>query len=155
MIDLVNLKEITKDGRIEFNRSKTKRHYSIKVEPEALAIINKYKGKNYLIGVLDRYTNHTDFRKRTNKALQRIGGTEKGKQGAKTFRPLFPQITTYWARHTWATIAASLDIPKETISQALGHGGHSVTDIYIDFDRKKVDEANRRVIDYVLGKNCI
>ena len=46
--------------------------------------------------------------------------------------------------------AASLDIPKETIAAALGHGGNTVTDIYIDFDRRKVDEANRRVLDWVL-----
>lgn len=58
----------------------------------------------------------------------------------------------YWARHTLATIAASLDIPKETISHALGHGNDTVTDIYIDFDKKKVDEANRKVLDYVFGK---
>ena len=54
-----------------------------------------------------------------------------------------------WALHTSATIASSLDIPKETIAAALGHGGNTVTDIYIDFDQKKVDEANRKVIDHV------
>lgn len=151
MVDLVKLREISKDGRVEFNRSKTKRHYSLKVEPEALAIIDKYRGKDYLLPILDRYKNHDDYRRRMNKALQRLGGTEQGKQGAKTYRPLFPELTTYWARHTWATIAASLDIPKETIAQALGHGGNTITDIYIDYDRRKVDEANRRVIDHVLG----
>jgi integrase len=52
-------------------------------------------------------------------------------------------------RHTWATLAAELDIPKETISAALGHGKKTVTDIYIQFDRKKIDEANRKVIDHV------
>ena len=58
----------------------------------------------------------------------------------------------YIARHTWATVAASLDIPKETISEALGHSiGSEVTSIYINFDRKKVDEANRKVIDMVNG----
>lgn len=47
-------------------------------------------------------------------------------------------------------MAASLDIPKETISAALGHEiGSRVTSIYIDFDRRKVDEANRRVLDWV------
>ena len=61
------------------------------------------------------------------------------------------ELTTYWARHSWATVAASLDIPKETIAAALGHGGNTVTDIYIDFDQKKVDEANRKVLDYVFG----
>lgn len=58
-------------------------------------------------------------------------------------------MSSHWARHSWATVAASLDIPKETIAAALGHGGNTVTDIYIDFDRQKVDDANRRVIDWV------
>lgn len=59
--------------------------------------------------------------------------------------------SSYWARHSWATVAASLDIPKETISEALGHEiGSRVTSIYINFDRRKVDEANRRVLDWVL-----
>ena len=49
-------------------------------------------------------------------------------------------------------MAASLDIPRETIAHALGHGNDTVTDIYIDFDKKKVDEANRKVLDFVFGK---
>lgn len=49
------------------------------------------------------------------------------------------------------TIAASLDIPKETIAAILGHGGNTTTDIYIDFDERKKDIAMRRVIDYVNG----
>ena len=65
--------------------------------------------------------------------------------------PKFPGISSYWSRHTWATIAASLDIPKETIAAALGHGGNTVTDIYIAFDQRKVDEANRKVIDHVFS----
>ena len=86
-----------------------------------------------------------------NENLQRIGGMKRvGRGGKKVFTPLFPNLTTYWARHTWATIAASLDIPKETIAAALGHGGNTVTDIYIDFDQRKVDEANRKVIDWAL-----
>lgn len=71
------------------------------------------------------------------------------KKNKKRYHALFPNITSYWARHTWATIAASLDIPKETIAAALGHGGNTTTDIYIDFDRRKVDEANRKVIDFL------
>ena len=149
-IDFFNLKEITSDGRIEYRRSKTGRLYSIKVEPEAMEIINKYRGKDFLLNMHDTYTRHQDYSKRLNKALQRIGKTTIGKRGAKTFEPLFSKITTYWARHTWATIAAELEVPKETIAAALGHGGNTVTDIYIDFDRKKVDEANRKVIDWVL-----
>ena len=80
-----------------------------------------------------------------------MGEVETLKRGKKIRWPLFPELTTYWARHTWATIAASLDIPNETIAAALGHGyGNRITAIYIDFDRRKVDKANRRVIDWVL-----
>ena len=143
--------DLVTEGRIEYNRSKTKRLYSIKVEPEAMAIIEKYRGKGRLLDILDRYGNHKDYVKRLNGNLQRIGVVKReGRGGKKVLNPLFPTLTTYWARHTWATIAASLDIPKETIAAALGHGGNTVTDIYIDFDRKKVDDANRRVMDWVL-----
>lgn len=150
-IDLCNLKEIDHDGRINFHRAKTNRLYSIKVEPEALEIINKYRGENWLLNILDRYADYKDYTKRMNRALKKIGPVKRvGLGGKKIYEPLFPDISTYWARHTWATIAASLDIPRDTIAHALGHGNNTVTDIYIDFDERKVDEANRKVLDWVL-----
>lgn len=149
IVDLCRLKRID-GGRIEYERAKTHRLYSIKVEPEALEIIERYKGKGWLLDPLDRYNNYKQYASRLNGALQAVGEVEIGKQGRKIIKPLYKKITTYWVRHTWATIAASLDIPKETIAAALGHGGNTVTDIYIDFDQRKVDEANRRVIDWVL-----
>ena len=150
MVDLCHLPSIN-DGRIEYNRSKTSRLYSIKLEPEARELIDKHRGKKYLLDALDRYANHKDFVRRLNENLRKVGEMERvGRGGRKLRKPLFPSLSSYWARHTWATIAASLDIPKETIAAALGHGGNTVTDIYIDFDRRKVDEANRRVLDWVL-----
>lgn len=150
-VDLHGLKAITKDGRIEYKRAKTRRLYSIKVEPEAMEIIQKYKGTTGLLCIADRWSDSRNFRHQLNKALQRIGEVErKGRGGKKIVTSAFSEISSYWARHTWATIAASLDIPKDTIAAALGHGGNTVTDIYIDFDQKKVDAANRRVLDWVL-----
>lgn len=148
IIDLLHLKEI-KNGKITYKRAKTGRLYTIEVLPEAQAIFDKYKGKDYLLDVLDTYSKYKDFTHRLNKNLKRIGPVEIGKQNKKTIKPLFPTLSTYYARHSWATIAASLDIPKETIAAALGHGGNSVTDIYINFDQKKIDEANRKVIEYL------
>ena len=150
-IDLCNLKEIDSEGRINYYRAKTNRLYSIKVEPEALEIINKYRGEKWLLNILDRYNNYIDFNKRLNRALKKIGPVKRsGLGGKKEYAPLFPDISTYWARHTWATIAASLDIPRDTIAHALGHGNNTITDIYIDFDERKIDEANRKVLDWVL-----
>jgi hypothetical protein len=48
-------------------------------------------------------------------------------------------------------MTAYIDIPKEIIGAALGHSSNSVTDIYIKIDNRKVDRANRKVIDYVNG----
>lgn len=143
------------NGRISYHRQKTNKLYDIKMEPEALDIINKYKGKNYLLNVMDEYSRYDDFVSRMNKNLKTLGPYErKGRGGKKIHHPLVAGLSTYWARHTWATVAASLDIPKETISAALGHEiGSDVTSIYINFDMKKVDEANRKVIDYVIKED--
>lgn len=122
------------NGRIEYNRKKTHRFYSVKVQPEAMEIIKTYAGTERLLNLNEHNTSYRVTANRINKALQKV----------------MPGVTTYYARHSWATIAASLDIPKETIAQALGHAQHTVTDVYIEFDRRKVDAANRRVIDYVL-----
>ena len=91
-----------------------------------------------------------DFSHTLNRQLQRIGKVDVGKKGKKTVMAAFPGLTTYWARHTWATIASELDIPIETIGLALGHKvGSSVTNIYIRYNPAKIDDANRKVIDYV------
>ena len=151
-VDLFNLKQLV-NGKVEYNRAKTGKLYSIKVEPEAMEIIERYKGENWLLNILDTYSNYQDFLHRMDIGLKQIGPvTRKGLGGKKEREPLFPDISSYWSRHTWATIAAGLDVPKETISAALGHEiGSDVTSIYIKFDQRKIDEANRRVIDYLNG----
>lgn len=161
--DLHGLKSITKDGRIEYKRAKTGRLYSIKVEPEAMEIINKYRGKKGLLCIADRWSDSRNFRHQCNKALQLIGavknkgGRVKGGKPKKTDKKnkpegLWPELSTYWARHSWATIAYDLGISKDVIAQALGHSddSHATTNIYIREDSRKVDEANRRVLDWVL-----
>lgn len=70
LIDLFNLTEKNMvKGRIEYIRAKTGKFYSIKVEPETLEIIEKYRGEKYLINIHDRYKNHKDYMKHLNKGL--------------------------------------------------------------------------------------
>lgn len=154
MVDLSKLPK-PKGDRIEFNRTKTGVHCSVKIQPEAREIIERYQGKGGMLSILDRYTNYKDYLRHLNHALRAVGTTFKS-GCPKTGDALFPDITSYWARYSWSTIAAELDVPERTIGAALGHSpGKSVTSIYIRTDmRRKVDEANRRVIDYVLyGKD--
>lgn len=135
-IDLTELNTIH-NGRVEYDRHKTKRAYSIKVFPEAQRYIDEYRGDKSLIKI------HSIGY--INKLLGIIGRRILG----------FP-ITTYWARHSWASIAINdCDIDKDTISYALGHTlGSHITAIYIDFNLQKVDQANRKVLDLVFGKSA-
>lgn len=143
-----------RNGRIDYERAKTYKEYSVKVEPEAQAIIDRYKGKDHLLKFCDEHADYKYILQRMSKVLKTIGPYEvKGRGGKHHHNPLFPELSQYWCRHTWATIAAELDIPKETIAAALGHDmGNTTTAIYINFNQKKVDEANRRVIDFLNEK---
>ena len=154
VVDLCNLTEVA-DGRIVYQRSKTSRLYNIKVEPEAQEIIDRYRGTRKLLNIADNFKDAHTFTSTVNRALKQIGTREHVvKDGRKrlVYHSAFPGLSTYVARHTWATIAYELEIPNETIAAALGHSfGNRTTAIYIDNDIRKVDEANRKVIDYVLG----
>lgn len=133
------------NGRFEYSRSKTGKQYSIKVEPEAAELLKQYKGKNYLVEVMDHVKEYKNFLHGMNDALGMIGAVETGE-------PIIPDLTSYYARHTWATLAYEVGIPVDVISQALGHSmGNRTTLIYIKPNQKKVDDANRRVIDYLLN----
>lgn len=155
MVDLLHLKEI-EDGRINYNRAKTNRYYSIEVLPEAQAIINQYKGSGYLLDVMNHYKSYKDFTARMNENLKEIGEVKWVKNKAKDpkfvkknvkqITPLFPELIIYTARKSWATIASKIGIDKDTIAMALGHGGKTVTDDYVDFDMAKVDQANKLVL---------
>lgn len=159
IVDLAHLTAITEDGRIEYYRSKTGKFYSIKVEPEALAIINKYRGEKYLLNIRERYFDYTNYTNRINAMLKRIGKLswidKVDRLGVpyqkKHYTSAFPGLTLYWARHSWASIAASIGVSDDVISQGLGHSTtNATTAIYIDRDRTLVDDANRRVIDSIL-----
>ncbi len=140
MIDLLFLKPTDiRNGQLSILRRKTGVPLLIRIEPEAQKIIDRYRGSKYLLSFLDTYTtdNHTNFLKRANKNLKHI----------------LPFLSTYWARHSWATIAAELDIPDSTIDIALGHKIQGIASVYIKRNLAKVSEANRKVIDYLNNIN--
>ena len=148
--DLFLLKdENIRNGRIEYYRQKTNKYYSIKIEPEAEHIINIYKGKNWLLDMMDTNVDYSQPLKRMNQQLKKIG-MDYHDGGKWTGTPLFPDLSSYYARHSWASIAAEVDVPMDVIAQALGHATpYSTTDIYVNRRLKKIDEANRNVINYL------
>ena len=160
-VDLCKLKkENIINGRIEYVSQKCGVHYSVKVEPEAWNIINQYWGKHeYMLDIFDHHQSangYLNFLKQLNHALQNIGKKRSGKGrggGHLEGNSLFPGISLYWVRHTWATLAIELGCSMETVSAGLGHlHGERVTLVYVAYRQKFVDEANRKIIDYITGQ---
>lgn len=154
----MNLKDILaltpkniKGGRVETRRIKTGQPLTIKLEKEALDLIYKYKdntGERLLS--IGKGINYNNFLHRLNDQLKNIGRIYNPHTKKWDGESLFPDLSFYWARYSFATIAAELDIPERTIGAAMGHSTKkTVTSIYTRVDmRRKIDAANRKVIDF-------
>lgn len=61
-------------------------------------------------------------------------------------------LTTYVARHSWASIARSRNIPLSVISEGMGHDSERTTQIYLSsLESSVIDRANRLVIKALQG----
>ena len=64
--------------------------------------------------------------------------------------PLFlaQPITFHVARHSWASIAKSRNVPISVISEGMGHDSENTTQIYLaSLDTSVVDKANKKILD--------
>lgn len=136
-----------KDGRITYQRQKTRNRradhaeISIKIEPEAMALVEKYRDPTgqRVFNFYKLYSSTDTFCAALNKGLKKIGGILG-----------IDDLEFYAARHSWATIANNdADIDKYTVHAALNHVDENmrVTDIYIRKSYDKIDKANRAVLD--------
>lgn len=137
--DLLALKKSdVVNGRINYKRAKTGRHYSIKIEPEAQEIIDRYAAPA------------------GDPRLLSFGASTVASFGvvcSRWLNTVRPGLTWYYARYSWANYAIDLDVPKDIVSECLGHShGAAVTGVYIRYTHDKIDKANRQVLDYFGGK---
>ena len=132
-------------GVLTYNRGKTdsrrgdKAVMAVRVEPEAEEIMGRW---SWPLPFRSMYADFRGFNSAVNEGLKevaRLCGV--------------PKLTTYYARHTWATLARNAcGIPKDVVHDALNHasrGDERVTDIYLERDWSRVWEANRKVLDLV------
>ena len=60
-------------------------------------------------------------------------------------------LTTYVARHTWASVALHMNIPIATISDGMEHNSYKTTQIYVEsIDVAITNEANKKIIQQVI-----
>lgn len=144
-IDMAFLKkEALRYGVLTYRRHKTDRQLLIRWEPPMQAILDKYDttGTPYLLPILrkqgpDARTQYQDEVHRVNRNLRQLG--------EQLGLPI--PLTTYVARHAWASIAKEHHIPVSTISEAMGHDSETTTQIYLaSLDTAEVDQANRIVL---------
>lgn len=141
-------------GRIVYTRAKTrnKKIFSLEIlEPvkEILAYFEKhpFKAGEYLFPILNDKKFVTDQQKKTRiqTALKQLNSDLKTLgSDAKIKIPL----TTYVARHSWATAMKNKGISTAQISEGLGHQDEKTTQIYLeDFENSVLDEASRKLLE--------
>ena len=144
-IDMAFLKK--KDlqgGRLGYRRKKTGQQLFIKWEKPMQEIIDKYDTGDspYLLPIIKE--NGTDSRTQYKNGAHLVN--DKLKKIGEQLGLEIP-LTSYVARHSWASIAKSKNIPVSTISEAMGHDSENTTRIYLaSLDTSSVDKANSIVL---------
>ena len=151
-VDLAYLrKSDLRDNVITYRRRKTGRPLSVTLTPEALELLKKYMNHDphspYLFpllksgeGTKEAYREYQLALRSFNQQLTLLGEV----------LGLNDKLSSYTARHTWATTAYYCEIHPGIISEAMGHSSIKVTETYLKpFRNKKIDEANNQIIDFV------
>ena len=159
-IDLFNLTDANlRDGRIEWRRQKTDEKCSVKLEPEMVELIEKYRGDQHLLffadpkptegkkGVMynlaNRYSSIDTFSHAINDGLKLI-------QKQLGIIP-WTSFNFYSARHTVSTLIVTKAVGGSIQDSqiALGHKpeGFKTTLIYTEFEKIRADEIHRKFLD--------
>ncbi len=146
IIDLAYLKKKDlQNGILTYRRHKTKQQLFIKWERPMQDIVSRYdtSGSIYLLPIIR--SEEKDERRQYINAAHLIN--EKLKKMGEELKLSIP-LTTYVARHSWASIAKSKNVALATISEAMGHDSENTTRIYLaSLDTSVVDKANSMIIE--------
>jgi site-specific recombinase XerD len=133
-----------RNGRLVYTRQKTRQQLTVKWEPEMQKIVDRYAPfcrSPYLLPIItgddDTRRQYKLMEHRTNYSLKNL---------SRALRFPYP-LTTYAARHSWASIARSKNVSISVISEGLGHDSERTTEIYLaSIDTAQVDRANRKIL---------
>ena len=151
-VDLAYLRKSDLHGNvITYRRRKTGRPLSVTLTNEAMRIVRMYMNQDvhspYLFsflrspeGTMEAYREYQLALRSFNRQLLILG----------EFLGIPNRLSSYTARHTWATTAYYCEVHPGIISQAMGHSSITVTETYLKpFQNKKIDEANGLIIDFI------
>lgn len=145
--DLYNADRL-EDNTIIYDRMKTKdrrrdkAEIHVKITDYIKPLVEKYKGKERVFNFYERFATMESFNRAINIGLKEIG-KEIG----------IERLQFYAARHSMATIAVNdVKISKYIVNDMLNHTDQSlrITELYIKKDFNTINEANVKLLDYVL-----
>jgi integrase len=150
--DLALLKwENIKKDRLNYQRSKTRSVHSIKLLPEAMKILDYYKNFNtttpspYIFPILSN--EHKTPVSIDNRIHKLLGQTNLDLKIIGESAKIETTLTTYVARHSYATSLRKAGHKTAIISEGLGHGAERTTEIYLDgFGNDVLDEAEKDLL---------
>lgn len=151
-IDMAYLKwEAITDNKLTYTRSKTKENFNIGMLEPAIEILKYYKKNfphsenDYVFPILD-HTHVTAKSKdyRIDKVLKQVNGDLKIIGQTANIKE---KLTTYVARHSYATIMKNSGVSIGIISEAMGHSSEKTTQIYLEsFENRILDEASKAIL---------
>lgn len=142
---------------LHYQRRKTGKELSVTLTPEAQALIAQLStytpSSPYLFPFLhspegseEAYREYQNALRKFNRHLKRLSQRVGGG---------LPTLSSYTARHTWATLAYHCEVHPGIISEAMGHSSIAITEVYLKpFRNEKIDLANLQVIDHVMHCRC-
>lgn len=154
-IDLAYLrKNDVKGNLLVYHRHKTGKQMTVEITSEAAGFLEAFRDESetspYLFPVLDStltddaevYADYLHKLRCFNSDLEKL---------AELLFSGLAKISSYTARHTWATLMFHMGIPVGIICEALGHSSIRVTETYLKpFENEKVDKANKKLISGIM-----
>lgn len=154
-VDMLHLTRANwKNGHITYRRHKTGKLISVPVTAAAERLLEKYRGERYLLRMMDVERDYLKFTSKWDKHLKTLGPEMVvpdtiGRMRRRMGEPVVPEATVYSARYSFASVGAEIGVPREAVALCLGHSWADVTSRYMAYGQKTVDDAVRRIVDYV------
>lgn len=154
----INFKDIAtlkygdiQNGRIYYQRHKTGKELNSPILPQTRAILERYSKPyaspdDYIFPILDRHI-HKSEQQICNRVHKVIGHVNANLKRIAEMAGLHVNLTTYVARHTFATVLKRSGVNIAIISESLGHSDLETTQIYLDsFENSQIDEAMKNLL---------
>ncbi len=140
-----------RDDRIFYSRRKTKENFNVNVLAPAQEILDYYRElaaaspSPYIFPILSDF--HQTEQQRDHRVQKVLRQTNRSLKELAKLADVDTPITTYVARHSFATVLKQSGVPIAQISEMMGHDSEATTRIYLKgFDNDVLDAASHALL---------